>query len=177
MVQKIAVSLLLTVITSYAEQTPNAQETVKAEISFPRIYDLTRPGMRDFRIPKTGCFNCHPEDGKAVAGNYPQLAGSEWVNGDEKRLIKIILCGLKGPISVSTIEFPNPPDMPSFGKYGANWDDQKIADVLTFIRNSWSNEGTYITKEMVAEVRKEVGDHKEFYAPELTKHRKQPTFK
>ena len=67
MVQKIAVSLLLTVITSYAEQTPNAQETVKAEISFPRIYDLTRPGMRDFRIPKTGCFNCHPEDGKAVA--------------------------------------------------------------------------------------------------------------
>jgi mono/diheme cytochrome c family protein len=67
--------------------------------------------------------------------------------------------------------------MPSFGKNGANWDDQKIADVLTFIRNAWSNEGTYITKEMVAEVRKEVGDHKEFYAPELTKHRKQPTFK
>ena len=40
MVQKIAVSLLLTVITSYAEQTPNAQETVKAEISFPRIYEF-----------------------------------------------------------------------------------------------------------------------------------------
>jgi len=43
--------------------------------------------------------------------------------------------------------------------------------VLTFIRNAWSNEGTYITKEMVAEVRKEVGNHKEYYAPDLTKHR------
>jgi len=150
---------------------------INNNISFPRTYDLTRPGMRDFRIPQAGCFTCHTEDGKSVPGKYPQLAGSEWVNGDEKRLIKIILCGLKGPISVSTIEYPNPPDMPAFGVNGANWDDQRIADVLTFIRNAWSNEGTYITKEMVAEVRKEVGNHKEYYAPDLAKHRKRTDYK
>jgi len=138
-----------------------------APVSFPRTYDLSRPGARDFRIPQSGCFTCHPSDGKGIPGKIPPLAGSEWVNGREGRLIRILLCGMKGPVSVSAVYYAGDRPMPAFGRSGPGWSDQRIADVLTFIRAAWSNEAAPVTPEAVARVRAEVGDHREWTAEEL----------
>ena len=130
-------------------------------VSFPRTYDLSRPGARDFRIPQSGCFTCHPSDGKGISGKIPPLAGSEWVNGREDRLIRILLCGLRGPVSVSAVFYPGDRSMPAFGRPGFDWSDQRIADVLTYIRAAWSNEAAPVTPEAVARVRARVVGHRE----------------
>ena len=39
--------------------------------------------------------------GKGLAGIYPSLAESDWINGDPDRLIRIVLHGLSGPIEVN----------------------------------------------------------------------------
>jgi mono/diheme cytochrome c family protein len=45
--------------------------------------------------------------------------------------------------------------MPAFGPGGGyNWNDAKIAQVLTFIRQEWGNTAPPITPEKVAEIRK-----------------------
>ena len=47
------------------------------------------------------CITCHQEDGLGLpAAHFPPLAGTNWVNGDPTRLIKLTLHGLMGPIEV-----------------------------------------------------------------------------
>ena len=62
------------------------------------------------------CLPCHQPEGKGLPGVYPPLAGSDWVRGDASRLIKILLHGLGGPITVAEQTFGHRPDsitMPS----------------------------------------------------------------
>ncbi len=118
------------------------------------------------------CNTCHQATGLGVPGVYPPLAGSEWVNGSEERLIRIVLHGLQGKISVKGTEFPGTVQMPVFGKVagsGFNWSDDKIAAVLTYVRSEWGNAAAPITAEKVAEIHAKEGDHKPWTVEELTK--------
>lgn len=85
------------------------------------------------------CLSCHMADGSGVPGLNPPLAKTEWVLGDKKRLINIILKGLNDPIEVNGEEYANP--MPA----QPNLTDQQIADVLTYVRNSFGNKATPVT--------------------------------
>jgi mono/diheme cytochrome c family protein len=90
-----------------------------------------------------------------VAGVYPPLAGSEWVTGSEQRLIRVLLHGLNGPIQVKGNTYNGL--MPAFGKVpggGYNWNNERIAHVLSYIRHEWGNNASFITKEQVDEVLK-----------------------
>lgn len=98
------------------------------------------------------CGGCHQGNGGGLPGQYPPLAGSEFVTGGTERLIRIVQHGLIGPVVVKGQNFNFPGGMQAFG--GA-MGSQDLANVLTFIRNSWGNEGTMITKEMVQKVRDE----------------------
>src|SRR5262249_32978631 len=66
-------------------------------------------------IYEMACLPCHQPEGKGLPGVYPALAGSEWVRSDTSRLIKILLHGLTGPITVAGQDFggPNAVPMPS----------------------------------------------------------------
>lgn len=97
------------------------------------------------------CQACHQENGKGVPGAFPPLAGSEWAMGSEERVIRILLHGLGGPVSVEGVTYNGA--MPAFGQGGYNWDDNKIAQVLTYVRQSWGNTAAPVTKEKVAEIR------------------------
>ena len=95
------------------------------------------------------CGGCHQASGMGVPGQFPPLVGSEIVTGGTERLVRIALHGLVGPVTVKGQAFNTPGGMPPMG--GA-MSDGDIANVLTYIRNTWGNEGSMLTKEMVEKV-------------------------
>ena len=99
------------------------------------------------------CQGCHQVTGAGLPGAIPPLAGSEWVQGGTERIARIVLHGLSGPVGVKGANFNGA--MPPQGTMS----DAEIAAVLTYVRNSWGNKGTMLTKEMVAKVREAASAH------------------
>ncbi len=97
------------------------------------------------------CAACHQATGQGVPGAFPPLAKSEWANGSEERIIRILLHGLSGPIKVEGKEFNSV--MPAIGPGGYNFSDEKIAAVLTYVRQEWGNNSPAISAAKVTEIR------------------------
>jgi mono/diheme cytochrome c family protein len=114
------------------------------------------------------CINCHQPTGLGVPGTFPPLAGSEWANGPEERIVRILLNGLKGPITVKGSTFGAVP-MPAVGPGGAGWSDEKIAAVLTYVRQAFGNASGPVTEDKVTEIRTKVGSRAEWSPDELLK--------
>lgn len=116
------------------------------------------------------CVTCHLPTGQGQPGIFPPLAGSEWVTGSEDRVIRIVLHGLKGPVKVKGTEFPGNAAMPAFRRGTSfNWTDEKVAAVLTYIRQEWGNTAGPIAPAKVAEIRNQVGERAEWSQDELLK--------
>lgn len=94
------------------------------------------------------CMQCHQADGRGVAGTYPPLAASEFVTGDERRLATILLNGISGPFVVNGVTYNS--EMPKWRDY---FSDEELAAVMTYVRNSWGNKASPVSKETVAKVR------------------------
>jgi mono/diheme cytochrome c family protein len=116
------------------------------------------------------CQTCHSADGNGINGLAPPLNKSDWVTGDKSRLIKVILYGLSGPITIGTKVYKLPEisgEMPGLAS-NSNFTDEDIAQVANYIRNSWSNKGDKISKETVSEIREKYkGRQKAFNEAEL----------
>jgi mono/diheme cytochrome c family protein len=111
----------------------------------------------------TNCATCHQPTGSGVPGQFPPLAGSDWVAGNEERLVRIVLHGLQGPITVSGKEFNN-----IMAPLGAVLKDDQIANVLSYVRQEWGNSFPDVQPETVAKVRADTADRKTYWtAPEL----------
>jgi mono/diheme cytochrome c family protein len=95
------------------------------------------------------CQGCHQVSGAGQPGLIPPLAGSEWVTGGTERVIRVTLHGLSGQVTVRGATFNNV--MPPQGHLS----DKELAQVLTYVRNAWGNQGTMITPEMVKKVRED----------------------
>lgn len=110
------------------------------------------PLVQGKKLYNTVCLACHQANGQGMPGVYPPLAGSEWVTGSEERAIRILLHGLTGPITVKGTTYNSA--MPAIGPgSGYNFNDEKIAAVLTYVRQEWGNSAPAITPEKVKEVR------------------------
>lgn len=96
---------------------------------------------------KTYCGSCHQGDGKGDGIRFPSLSGSEWVTGDKRTLIDIVLNGLKGPITVSGAAFDGVMPKHDF------LSDAEIAQILTYVRLSFGNNASGIREGEVARVR------------------------
>ncbi len=105
-------------------------------------------GADGAKIFAVTCAACHLVTGLGTEGKIPPLAGSEWVTGNETRLVRIVLHGLTGDVEVQGEVFNGA--MPTWG--GA-FSDEQIASVLSFVRRSWGNKAPPITSETVARVR------------------------
>lgn len=114
----------------------------------------------------TYCAACHQADGNGVAGQFPPLAGSEWVLADgPNRMVRIVLNGLKGPIKVKGADYNN-----QMNAFRDSMDDVQIANVLTYIRNSWGNKASLVTAAEVGAIRAaEAARAGEWTAEELEK--------
>jgi mono/diheme cytochrome c family protein len=99
------------------------------------------------RVYETVCGACHQADGSGVQGLFPPLAGSSWVQGDEVRLIRVILHGLMGEIEVGGVTYSGM--MPPFGSLR----DPEVAAVATYVRGAWGNEAAAVTTATVARIR------------------------
>lgn len=99
------------------------------------------------------CQGCHQATGTGQPGLIPPLAGSDWVLGGTERITRVVLRGLMGPVIVKGATFNNV--MPT----QQTLSDSELAAVLTYVRNSWGNQGPMLTKEMVAKVRADIESH------------------
>ena len=94
------------------------------------------------------CSACHGLDGKGVAELFPSIANSTMVrSADPTTSIRIVLRGAR---SVGTGIQPTAPGMPS---YGRQLDDDQVAAVLTYMRNSWGGAAEAVTRAQVSKVR------------------------
>ena len=99
-----------------------------------------------------GCMQCHQGNGLGIPGQFPPLSGSEYVSGDVRRLAAILVNGINGEFKVNGASYNA--QMPAWKD---TYNDEEIAAVLTYIRNSFGNKAEAVSKQQVEAVRKEVG--------------------
>jgi nitrite reductase (NO-forming) len=95
------------------------------------------------------CVACHQMNGNGIPSVFPPVAKSDYLNADVNRSIKQMIKGSLGPIIVNGKKYNTP--MPAQAL-----NDQQIADVLTYVYNSWGNNKSIVTPEMVAMQRKKL---------------------
>lgn len=100
--------------------------------------ELKQSMLRGKIVYDAYCSSCHQSDGGGVPRMNPPLINTKYVLGDSKQLITIILNGLNTPIEINGEEYENPMASHSY------LTDVQIADVLTFIRNSFGNKASVI---------------------------------
>ena len=113
------------------------------------------------------CATCHQPDGKGIEPAFPPLANSNWVPGDPDRLIKLTLHGMMGPFELNGKKYDGLVPMTPFGSM---LNDEEIAAVLTYVRNSFGNQSAAVPPSRVAAVREATKSQPGFYmAEELLK--------
>jgi len=100
------------------------------------------------------CFACHQPTGMGLPPVFPPLAGSEWVAMDASVAIRNIVQGMQGPITVKGATYNGM--MPPV----AVVTDKDIADVVTYVRNSFGNSGAEVTEAEVKAIKAKYADRK-----------------
>jgi mono/diheme cytochrome c family protein len=98
------------------------------------------------------CAACHQSTGLGLAGVFPPLAGSEWVNGDAATVARILLLGISGTISVKGTTYNG--TMPTFGH---QLSDAEIAAVASHMRTNFGNKSPAMTADVVKAARESLG--------------------
>ena len=99
------------------------------------------------------CSVCHQANGEGLANVFPPLAKSDFLAADPKRAMTIVTHGLTGKITVNGHEYDSV--MPPMSQLN----DDEVANILTYVINSWDNPGGQYSKEDVAKARAEAGPH------------------
>ena len=92
------------------------------------------------------CFACHQGEGQGIPNAFPPLAKSDYLNADVTRAIRIILEGKTGEITVNGEKYNSVMTRQAIS-------DEEVADVLTYIYNSWDNNKTNVTTSQVQQVK------------------------
>jgi len=96
------------------------------------------------------CASCHQANGLGIAGQYPPLAGSEWVTSDPGIITNIIIKGLKGEIVVKGETYGT---SAAVNMAAVPINDREIANVVTYVRQAWGNNAEEIFEDEVAAIR------------------------
>ena len=130
-----AVILTITVTTGFA-QKPAAPVGIKASMEAGKTVYMQR------------CLACHQKDGGGVPHlNAPLDGASAIVAADKQKLIRILLKGMFDRVEIDGEYYSN--NMPAH----SDLKDQQIADVLTYVRNNWTNKASAVTVSEVKAVR------------------------
>lgn len=138
----------LTAIAVYLKNRGGQQPTATADSA----------NLPDQAEMKTGaqiyadeCSACHGADGKGTANLFPSLSGSAIVQQTDPTSVLHVV--LRGALSVGTASAPTAPAMPQFG-----WilDNDQVAAVATYIRNSWGNSAPSVSAGKAGKTRREL---------------------
>ncbi|WP_367872000.1 PVC-type heme-binding CxxCH protein [Luteolibacter sp. Populi] len=136
--------------TAYAKKLLadlNAKPAAPVAMKEKKFKPDTAVHERGKAIYNMTCIACHQPEGQGLVGVFPPLDASDWVTGDPSLPIRIVIAGLQGPVKVNGQDYNNV--MPPV----AEMTDEKIADVVTFVRQSWSNDASPVTAVEVKQVR------------------------
>jgi mono/diheme cytochrome c family protein len=113
---------------------------------YQELYELGRSEYQGL------CAACHNPKGYGEAGKAPALLDSEWLGFSEERLVRLVLQGLRGPMTVNgeVVNRDGVMEMPGMAKA---LDDRKIAAILTYIRREWGDSAPPVESETVARIR------------------------
>jgi nitrite reductase (NO-forming) len=92
------------------------------------------------------CLACHQANGEGIPNAFPPLAKSDYLNADVNRAIDIVLNGKTGEITVNNVKYNSVMTKQALS-------DDEVADVMTYIYNSWGNKKTNVTSSQVAQIR------------------------
>ncbi len=123
------------------------------------------------KVYSTICIACHQLNGQGLKMLAPPLVDSEWVLGSEQRLIALVLDGMIGPVTVNGKTYTVPevaPIMPGL-RVNPEMNDEKIAAILTYVRNTWGNGAPPVSEKAVADYRKKQKARLPFTEAELKK--------
>jgi len=96
---------------------------------------------------KGTCSVCHQPEGQGLPGVFPPLAKSDFLMKDKRRSIEVVVNGLSGPVTVNGQQYNSV--MPPMSQLS----DDGIANILTYVRNSWGNTGDPVSPDEVIAVR------------------------
>lgn len=109
---------------------------------------ITKKTMTDGKkVYDSYCLACHQADGGGVPRLNPPLQRTSFVLGDKKKLIEIVLKGMNEEIEIDGEVYDNNMSAHSF------LTDQQVSDVLTYVRNSFTNKASAVTPAEVKTVR------------------------
>jgi nitrite reductase (NO-forming) len=129
------------------------QQKIAAEIKAnPRIAGLSKEMQieKGKQIYMQNCFACHLATGEGMAGVFPPLAKSDFLMADRERAIRIVLKGLTGKVTVNGQIYNGvmPPQSEALTT-------EQVADVLTYVTNSWGNSANAFTTDEVLKAKGE----------------------
>jgi mono/diheme cytochrome c family protein len=115
-------------------------------------FGLQQPNLkasmdRGKKVYMETCAACHLQDGKGLQGLNPPLIKTKQVSGAKPQLITIVLKGMEQELTINGETYYNP--MPG----QSNLTDLQIADVLTYVRNSFGNKYSLVTAAEVKAIR------------------------
>ncbi|EMQ94651.1 Copper-containing nitrite reductase [Xanthomarina gelatinilytica] len=122
---------------------PTTDEIVASEVPAKSFEEQMEFGKQAYMQT---CFACHQGEGQGIPNAFPPLANSDYLNADVNRAIDIVLNGLTGEITVNGEKYNSVMTRQSLSS-------DEVANVLTYVYNSWGNNGTVVTKEMVEKVK------------------------
>ena len=93
------------------------------------------------------CSVCHQSNGQGLPNVFPPLAGSDFLMADKSRSIGVVLNGLTGKVTVNGNTFNSV--MPPMSQLN----DDELANILTYVRNSWGNSGDAVSADEVKKLR------------------------
>ena len=123
-------SLALVFLAAAAVAAPDAESVKRGQAVYSRT-----------------CIACHQPTGMGLPPVFPPIANAPIVVGNPELPIKFILQGLMGPITVGGTTYNSM--MPPV----AGVSDGDIADVLTYVRQSFGNQGNPVSADQVKAVR------------------------
>jgi nitrite reductase (NO-forming) len=92
------------------------------------------------------CIACHQAEGQGIQNAFPPLAESDYLNADVNRAIDIVLHGKTGEMTVNGKKYNSIMTKQMISQ-------EEVANVLTYVYNSWGNNKTIVTPEMVKKVK------------------------
>lgn len=125
------------------QRMPSTNEVPESEIPAKSMAERMEFGKQTYMQT---CFACHLGEGQGIAHAFPPLAKSDYLNADVNRAIDIVLHGKTGEITVNGEKYNSI-------MTAQNLTDEEIANVLTYVYNSWGNSKKEVTPEMVKAVR------------------------
>ena len=126
--------------------SPAAIQTASGEIASGTLTLAAQIAAGEALFQGT-CSACHQTNGAGIANVFPPLAGSDFLMADKARSVGIVLNGLSGPVKVNGADYNSV--MPPMSQFN----DDEVAHILTYVRNSWGNKGDAVTPDEVKAIR------------------------